>query len=983
MLYEELPLRVTSTKESPTHAILRLPVFRRNYDYGEIYPKMLDEYRAGRIDGVHDFMKKKRKEPSPIKMWKERRKKRKKKAGLDKVAVSQVETMLDELRFIFETFPNLVSVHEGSLYYFSHYLVKLAKTAALPQLYILRVGNKFPHPEYPVRLTLKHTRDKNLVLEEIRRLYPDLLPEQVEISAHWYEGEFSMSLSAPDDSWSAYLTFAHEEPAGLGEFDEETGKSLYIPDSPAKFIGDAQKRVDYYIQDVIAYEAPYGGSKNKMRKFVRPLEQKGVMAKQVLGNLQQFSEQLIKQQDWSQLYRLGMGLKFLILKEQSEITHDNEQEFERYERLRQDYIDERAKEQAANKQSAYIPPLSKTADDWQGQIFSNDDLSIPIKKLYQIAKQYPIIDIPISHLMEDLEEVEVDEPKDSPEFKRRVEKADLSYPIIVLQYPDVLRIADGVHRTWKAMLEDHTSIEAHVVPYEDLKRKMMRGAQVGFNVPLSITAGRHPKIKNLNEIMDLFTKGLTKEEIAEKLNIPAIQLKEVLPSLEENVAESVLEMYGQKFDVPEIASRLGLEMAEVLRILRKFQVKLRSIKEHLPADEIVQKYKDGQSLELLARDYGVSRPTIRQILERAGVEFRAPHRHPTKLPVDEIVRMYRDEGLSLSQISDKFVVDKNTIRLILMKEKVPMRGPGQYKSAESIVPLIKKAVPVVVEPFEPLVMKAVELLNQKYPGLLEQSGAKKIVLESGGPNHFGKVESDKPDTIFIALDKIKSMLSNQQNEQQLLEQVAMTIAHEAGHLKSKFQGGEAPAEAEERQFKSRLASIIPLSKTAGLEMPPIPQEIYDIPNGKSEVTVFFQDSKSKEPNATKVEDFSTLQSAYKWAQDRADEGVNQSILLYMGYVEEDLEKIQQIVAQKYDEMYGHLPPGGGKAVTVEFGKGASIEWKSVDGGDFELDVARIEIALATGFRNQNWSHLVTPENPAGDVVFATAHKLIPFGGKNA
>lgn len=54
-------------KEPSDHLYSRPMVFRKNYDYGEGWQKMLDEFRAGKIKGVRDFVKKKRKEKSPIK----------------------------------------------------------------------------------------------------------------------------------------------------------------------------------------------------------------------------------------------------------------------------------------------------------------------------------------------------------------------------------------------------------------------------------------------------------------------------------------------------------------------------------------------------------------------------------------------------------------------------------------------------------------------------------------------------------------------------------------------------------------------------------------------------------------------------------------------------------------------------------------------------------------------------------------------------
>jgi hypothetical protein len=110
-------------------------------------------------------------------------------------------------------------------------------------------------------------------------------------------------------------------------------------------------------------------------------------------------------------------------------------------------------------------------------------------------------------------------------------------------------------------------------------------------------------------------------------------------------------------------------------------------------------------------------------------------------------------------------------------------------------------VSIVIEPFEPLIQKAIETIEKKVPGYF--NGIKKIVIESGDPGHFGKVKSDQEDVIYISINKIKSAVGSGDDEV-VIDQIAKTLAHEMGHIKSKFQGGEAPAESEEKQMGDRL-----------------------------------------------------------------------------------------------------------------------------------------------------------------------------------
>lgn len=120
-------------------------------------------------------------------------------------------------------------------------------------------------------------------------------------------------------------------------------------------------------------------------------------------------------------------------------------------------------------------------------------------------------------------------------------------------------------------------------------------------------------------------------------------------------------------------------------------------------------------------------------------------------------------------------------------------------------------VTVVIEPYEPLIAKAVELIQSKEPGYFQ--GISKIVVEPSDTGHFGRVESDKPDVIYVSIGRLRNALSAQEEEAQVLE-AALTLAHEMGHLKSQFQGGEAPAESEESRMAQVLTSELHITMRA-------------------------------------------------------------------------------------------------------------------------------------------------------------------------
>lgn len=75
-----------------------------------------------------------------------------------------------------------------------------------------------------------------------------------------------------------------------------------------------------------------------------------------------------------------------------------------------------------------------------------------------------------------VDELPEEEKPESPEFMKRVENVDMSYPILVIDYgndkgPDGylvdeskgLWIADGVHRIYKAKQNGHKSIDALII----------------------------------------------------------------------------------------------------------------------------------------------------------------------------------------------------------------------------------------------------------------------------------------------------------------------------------------------------------------------------------------------------------------------------------------------------------------------------------------------------------------------------------------
>jgi hypothetical protein len=113
---------------------------------------------------------------------------------------------------------------------------------------------------------------------------------------------------------------------------------------------------------------------------------------------------------------------------------------------------------------------------------------------------------------------------------------------------------------------------------------------------------------------------------------------------------------------------------------------------------------------------------------------------------------------------------------------------------------------VIIEPVQPIINKAVQLLKRFDPNLF--IGIRKIVVYPG--SSYGFVEAGKekdPAVVHINLPRLISESGGDQNSAEAIISTASTIAHEIGHVKSYkeesgFVGNEMPAENLEHEFSS-------------------------------------------------------------------------------------------------------------------------------------------------------------------------------------
>ena len=150
-------------------------------------------------------------------------------------------------------------------------------------------------------------------------------------------------------------------------------------------------------------------------------------------------------------------------------------------------------------------------------------------------------------------------------------------------------------------------------------------------------------------------------------------------------------LYEQQRLVPaEIAERFGVSSRTVRAWLRRLGIPLRRQPERrgrpLPptAAELRRLYlADGLTIAQLAARYGVGTATVRGWLQNAGIPRRLPGR-PSQAPSrEELVRLYVAEGLSTTQIGQRYEVSQQTALRWLRAADVVLRPPGQPTRAST------------------------------------------------------------------------------------------------------------------------------------------------------------------------------------------------------------------------------------------------------------------------------------------------------------
>jgi hypothetical protein len=110
----------------------------------------------------------------------------------------------------------------------------------------------------------------------------------------------------------------------------------------------------------------------------------------------------------------------------------------------------------------------------EDQTFSDNNGTYSVPQIVQYATENKTIkEIPMSELLHNLEPSSHESGSElpgHPEFIERANQTDLKYPIIIVQYPDGLFIADGVHRLYKAHSLNQKTMKSYVLNQNELEQ---------------------------------------------------------------------------------------------------------------------------------------------------------------------------------------------------------------------------------------------------------------------------------------------------------------------------------------------------------------------------------------------------------------------------------------------------------------------------------------------------------------------------------
>lgn len=201
---------------------------------------------------------------------------------------------------------------------------------------------------------------------------------------------------------------------------------------------------------------------------------------------------------------------------------------------------------------------------------------------------------------------------------------------------------------------------------------------------------KHNKISNedINEMVELFKNGATVKDLMVKYNYSShaavvrhLQSRGVDINLDKKPKEltekekNIIQLYNSGKGAPEISKELSVGETSIYRILSKVNIKPKDLIKSGERQgcrkfsndielEIVEKYKNGMTMESLSKEYGCSGATaVRKILKRHNTETRKTgnkFREMTHEERDLLTNQWKDAE-SKQKLCDILGVSRGTI----------------------------------------------------------------------------------------------------------------------------------------------------------------------------------------------------------------------------------------------------------------------------------------------------------------------------------
>lgn len=199
-----------------------------------------------------------------------------------------------------------------------------------------------------------------------------------------------------------------------------------------------------------------------------------------------------------------------------------------------------------------------------------------------------------------------------------------------------------------------------------------------------------------DEWVNLYQMGISSIEIADKfetspttvtkhLKALSIDIRHVSHSQEER--SRWLELYEQGMEVPEIALQEQADKGVIYRYLNALGISFdRTVLRPKDHDlEWKELYESGGSLTCIAKRYGVSAGQVKSHLEKMGVQIR-PKKRPaiSSQDVDRWIAEYKD-GATLEDLAKASGVGSTTIRSRLIEHGVKLRNGAPNKTSDDVL----------------------------------------------------------------------------------------------------------------------------------------------------------------------------------------------------------------------------------------------------------------------------------------------------------